>query len=639
MSHFIRLKVAHVFACTALALAISPIDQAVAATSVAQYGITWTFNQDRQVGQFINGDWWVVGPVTLTNIDPKTTATLDYSNGSMINPVPGQPQGLYYDSGTKSPPYSTALNISLQLPVTVQAGNSVYSTVDNPDTWTVGAAAEKTWFKETAVLTVVAAAPAAGSFRPPYAGSVKTIKANWNIASMNYGVLRSLAPPIAADIPDRTWLENATARPLLEMHFNYLNSQWKASWAETKTGGYPRRTYGREIGHISSEAGLFLQSNASNVTKQRLLINMCQWGIDVYGLINSGMQWQPNGGHNGGRMLPLYIASKVLGDSDMMSKCNPNTIFQEFDQHWFVTQDDVNTPRYSTTMAPYTTAMIGMPEWDSGGSAERYKASSDWNATAYRFINGAPNSGMVATILLMGGRSEVQCEALFQYIITRFYPTMHDAAAFVIPSYGDVPSLFARDMWDTYISGVSVPPPVVTPPVVTFATGNRIQTTTATNVRASGALAGTLLGQQPVGALGTIVAGPVVMDNITWWQVDFDTGTDGWSGGNNFIMAIDQTPVVPPVVPPTATFAIGNRIQTTTATNVRATGALAGTLLGQQPVGTLGTILAGPVLMDGITWWQVDYDSGADGWSGADNFILAANQSTPPTAPTGVKVK
>ena len=43
---------------------------AFAASSLSQYGITWTFDRDRQVGQYVNGDWWVVGPVTIVNITP-----------------------------------------------------------------------------------------------------------------------------------------------------------------------------------------------------------------------------------------------------------------------------------------------------------------------------------------------------------------------------------------------------------------------------------------------------------------------------------------------------------------------------------------------------------------------------------------
>jgi hypothetical protein len=42
--------------------------------------------------------------------------------------------------------------------------------------------------------------------------------------------------------------------------------------------------------------------------------------------------------------------------------------------------------------------------------------------------------------------------------------------------------------------------------------------------------------------------------------------------------------------------------------------------LGTQAIGMTGTIVAGPTLANGITWWQINYDSGVDGWSGADNF-------------------
>jgi hypothetical protein len=39
--------------------------------SISQYGITWTFQKPARVGQFVNGDWYVVGPVTIEAIDPK----------------------------------------------------------------------------------------------------------------------------------------------------------------------------------------------------------------------------------------------------------------------------------------------------------------------------------------------------------------------------------------------------------------------------------------------------------------------------------------------------------------------------------------------------------------------------------------
>lgn len=349
--------------------------RASAATSVSQYGITWTFSQDRPVGQFVNGDWWVVGPVTITNISPRTgDGSADgWGHGSMINIVPvapnvGAKQG-FYDQGNVDPAYDASLNIATQLPKTIPAGSSLISTITNPHTWVPAELAEKTYFKEAAVLTVLPAAPPDGSFRPPYAGSDKTIKPNWRKSSLNYSVLGNHAIPIAGNAPNLTWLDNATKRPLIEFNYSYLNSQWKASWAESKAGGYPRRTYGREIGHISGGAGLMLQTNIGNAAKEKLLINMVQWGIDVYGLLNAGMQWWPNGGHQNGRLMPIFIAGKVLNDPQILAKASGSSPFQEMSNHAFITQYHVDLPRnpHNPPFKPYTSAMIGMAEWSSSG--------------------------------------------------------------------------------------------------------------------------------------------------------------------------------------------------------------------------------------------------------------------------------
>jgi len=51
-------------------------------SSVSQYGITWTFDKAYPVGQFITGDWYVVGPVRIVGITPKPAAG---RNGSCLN--------------------------------------------------------------------------------------------------------------------------------------------------------------------------------------------------------------------------------------------------------------------------------------------------------------------------------------------------------------------------------------------------------------------------------------------------------------------------------------------------------------------------------------------------------------------------
>ncbi len=38
--------------------------------SVSRWGITWTFDKPARAGQFVNGDFYVGGPVAVVKIDP-----------------------------------------------------------------------------------------------------------------------------------------------------------------------------------------------------------------------------------------------------------------------------------------------------------------------------------------------------------------------------------------------------------------------------------------------------------------------------------------------------------------------------------------------------------------------------------------
>jgi hypothetical protein len=50
--------------------------------SITRHGITWAFSKPTRVGQFVNGDYYVVGPVVVTAIDPPLK---DGRNGSVVN--------------------------------------------------------------------------------------------------------------------------------------------------------------------------------------------------------------------------------------------------------------------------------------------------------------------------------------------------------------------------------------------------------------------------------------------------------------------------------------------------------------------------------------------------------------------------
>jgi hypothetical protein len=78
---------------------------------------------------------------------------------------------------------------------------------------------------------------------------------------------------------------------------------------------------------------------------------------------------------------------------------------------------------------------------------------------------------------------------------------------------------------------------------------------------------------------------------------------------------------------------IGDRVITTSILNVRATASTAGALLGNQPVGTAGTVISNVVAGSGFYWWSINFDSGVDGWV-VEDYLNLSTVSAPQTQPT-----
>jgi hypothetical protein len=411
-----------------------------AATSVAQYGITWTFDKDYQVGQFVNGDWWVVGPVVVTSITPADPDLSDARDmhGSVINLKPGgyyDPQGFDHMVKPTFVNYSRELNVARRLPLSIAPGATLISTISHEQL----ESRLNVIFKEVALLTVLGQAPEPGSFRPPYAGADRECR--WNVNQMDFRQLRSLRPPISTNVPRLEELEAAIERPLLEQLSSWTNSHMKAA----DEPNYPRRVYGREIAHVSSLAGLYLQTDVGDERKRRLLIRMCQWGIDVYGLAKAGMNWYHDGGHQFGRKLPMFIAGRVLNDPEILRWCDAgqHLIFQEDQQHFFVEQTDIDTPRYYPDFPPYTQEMLGMPEWGGKVLEQRDRNSPAWTEAGYRAVNGGANTGTALVVRLMGGEAQWNRPAFFEYTTKRFWPRENANSSMEVNSIHP----FVRDMW------------------------------------------------------------------------------------------------------------------------------------------------------------------------------------------------
>lgn len=147
-----------------------------------------------------------------------------------------------------------------------------------------------------------------------------------------------------------------------------------------------------------------------------------------------------------------------------------------------------------------------------------------------------------------------------------------------------------------------------------FNIGDRIRTTDRLNVRIKGDLRAIKIGHQERSANGTIIGGPIKMGDHTWWEIDFDSGRDGFAA-ERWMEEIENRPAPPP-----GAFLIGDRVRTTVNLSVRLRGSRKSERIDIQLKGRTGTIIGGPVHIFGedMTWWQIDYDQGRDGWSAAE---------------------
>lgn len=410
-----------------------------AATSVGQFGITWVFDRNYPVGQFANGEYWVVGPVTITRItpqDPNPDDNIDL-NGSMVNPAPdvAAPYAQGWDSRVHNTAYDRTLNLARQLPARVEPGSSILTATSYPNAPT----RRGLYISDAAALTVLASAPPEGSFRPPYSGSDKTIPGT--VADLDLTIFQSL-PPVPRS-PKLSSFDDKFRQPMIDIIGQWENSHLK------NAGAGPN--YGRDIAISVGTAALSLNLAYDSEAKLPLLIKIVQRGIDTYGLAKAGMRWFPNGGHNTGRKLPLLIAAKALAHEDMLEfgDAQKHFIFQEDMQHWYIDESDVRTPRSDSSMAPFDATMIGLPEWASDPIVQRHRTSSGW-PKPYRIVNGVGNTGLVIAAELMGLRDEWNWEPLFRYIHERFLPNEG-----LSPTSSQRIPVFHRNIWLTYLEFAS----------------------------------------------------------------------------------------------------------------------------------------------------------------------------------------
>ncbi len=371
------------------------------ATSVSQYGITLYFDQDYTVGQYANGDYYIVAPsgLTIIGIDPPSLIEPDgrVRHGAMLNPVPRNFMQVGFDSTTTASwRYNAALNVarpgnldlSAENPlVIVPASANGYAatlmcSISRPIPY------DRPQFTEIAIFTVVASAPPAGSFRPPYGKVDKTHY--WNKSQLNFAALPSLAK--VAGSPS-TVSTTALAKPFIDL------DPGSGSPGRDLHPSNNRPIYGEQIAEVIAGACIELCLDFTPAQKEDLAIRVVQHGLDIYGVVSSGpigqVDFEANGGHNMGRKLPMLIAALMLNDADIAWYCDRQNYFgfQEDRQKFIVSEADVG--RYVVPLLnnkvreQYGPEHVGLPEWGQKHVESPEFDGSNWGVD-YRNINFRP---------------------------------------------------------------------------------------------------------------------------------------------------------------------------------------------------------------------------------------------------------
>ncbi len=430
--------------------------------SITQFGITWTFDKKYPYGRFANGDYWVIGPVNITGItnDWHVHGFLPEQgrDGSMINPSCNNKQG--YDNTLSS--YESTLNVSYPNGMAISPGNPLVLNIDRSLISTVswlynsesdtepgcpvfngGTHTPVPVLRDGAILTCLNSIPLEGSFRPPYAGSDKTVK--FNVDRLDYSLLMNLSP-VPDTVPDIASVQRDFERPWIDHVNQYLGAYIHPS------ENMPH--YGREMSKKIGDASLMLHLDFSqlsgNPSRTILVIEFVQLGIDLAGIADAGGSWPPNGGWLMGRKWPILFAGVMLNDEHMKNVGNWTTLFQEDADTFYVSMAEVNMTHSGAwtpdtrggTPVPYEIPDIGLPEWGILHATQPAYDNKLW-ATAYRGINGVSYGGFVLAAHIMGQKTTWNHDALFDYEDRWWGITGGD-------QYPQSSTPFTKDMWNTY---------------------------------------------------------------------------------------------------------------------------------------------------------------------------------------------
>ncbi len=378
------------------------------ANQLSNNGITWYFDQDYPVGEFVTGDPWVMGPVTIVGIDPPSTTQASsgrVTHGSMLDPLPdgtihGYDSGLF--GGFAGTNYHHDLNVAYGVspsdPLVISGTHSLVSTISPSSS-----AGSPPGIVAAAVLTIVATPPAGDSFRPPYSGPNKPFYTVSGLDLSQLGTIPAIGgQPSVGDIAEDfeyPWLDHVGG--------------WLGRFAHPEQN---MPDYGREMAIQIGRAAVFVNTDMPLGTKMPVLVGFMQLGIDLDGVFSNGGRWHPDGGHSSGRKFPILFKRAMVGEDTDLG-VGP-TAFGEEGQTFIV--EETSPGVYNYGFGGFGSGQVGMPEWGNlywtqsplGSSsnflwyADNYRRCCTYNAMAGHFLSA----------IAMGLRDDWDWEPAFLYM-------------------------------------------------------------------------------------------------------------------------------------------------------------------------------------------------------------------------------
>ena len=280
--------------------------------TVARHGITWKFSEKVRAGRFVNGDYYVVGPVTVTETTPNPENGRNQSSLNLpVNTAGASP----FDDRVPGGRGKDGEKLRAPFPVSLKPGDALLSSISvephslpdflrPPDTniSPVGSVSVMTCLKEPVPPD---------AFRPGYTDREQRVYLSRNLR-------RDLLPRLSRE-SIRMKYENgdftladfvkAYERPWLDLCFFSFDAP-----------ALYQPQYGRELGRAAGISTLLLALDFKPQEKEPLLIGVVQRGIDLWGIVRAGYPgWPAHGGHGTGRKLPIVFAGLMLGDEDMQT--------------------------------------------------------------------------------------------------------------------------------------------------------------------------------------------------------------------------------------------------------------------------------------------------------------------------------